>query len=110
MAGVLSFGLFFSLIIREAYRPGLLQCRTWPTIVQIDVSGLIIVKEAGNFGDRERERVESTLIASVFSASKSPRAILRSISSMIAVLLRPLTNTLFFVPEMFSQGISGDNG
>lgn len=51
--------------------------------------------------------VESTLIASVFSASKSPRVILRSISSMIAALLRPLTKTLFFVPEMFSQGISG---
>lgn len=43
----------------------------------------------------KERRAESTLIASVFSASKSPRVIRRSISSMIVALLRPLTNTLF---------------
>lgn len=45
----------------------------------------------------EIERAGSTLIASVFSASISPRAILLSISSIITALLRPLTKTLLFV-------------
>lgn len=45
----------------------------------------------------EIERAGSTLIASVFSTSISPRAILRSISSIITALLRPLTKTLLFV-------------
>lgn len=43
VAGVLSFDLFSSLIIRGVCRPCLLQCRTWPTFIQVDVSEPITI-------------------------------------------------------------------
>lgn len=67
-------------------------------------------REVKNVEDRETERAESTLMASVFSASKSPRTILLSISSIIVALLRPLTNTLYLVSRDSQPRYIGGEG